>query len=86
MEPDVVGDWINHANGIYIYRAGDYGEGPDGDNWSYIAKDLSIRDFRPVEQGGTDEVDGKLIAGPFPTLEAAKAAYILIYGRSVSHA
>ena len=73
--------WSSGSHGIYLYRE-DYDESPNGDNWSYIdPKTLCIIDYRPdnSDTAKMREV-GKHVAGPFPTLDAAKVAFMLIYG------
>jgi len=83
----VSNEWLASAHGIYYARES-YDEGPDGDNWTYIdPKTLCIVDYRP-EKVGPDKVGvpldrGHHLAGPFPTLDAAKAAYIVMFGRYV---
>ena len=77
----MVREWSEGAHGIYYYRI-EYDEGPDGDNWSYIdQKTLCILDYRPETPLANPPDEGRLVAGPFPTLEAAKAAFVLLYGR-----
>jgi hypothetical protein len=72
--------WNTGAHGVYLYRAW-YDEGPNGDNWSYInLKTLCIVDHRPVRESYRIAETPAHIAGPFPDLDAAKAAYLLIYG------
>jgi len=80
----VSNEWLESAHGIYYARES-YDEGPDGDNWCYIdTKALTILSYRPKEDGtGTPLHQGLLLAGPFPTLDAAKAAYIVMFGRYV---
>jgi hypothetical protein len=72
--------WNTGAHGIYLFRNW-YDEGPNGDNWSYINPvSLCIVDHRPVGEFDRIAETPAHIAGPFETLDAAKTAYLLIYG------
>jgi hypothetical protein len=77
--------WLTGHHGVYVFRDGAYDEGPLGDNWSYIdINTLCIVDYRPEGNGGEPRDEPVVLAGPFPTLDVAKAAYLVMYG-SVSH-
>jgi len=68
------------SHGIYPHRPF-YDEGPLGDNWSYIdTKTLCIVHFRPTDKTKLPRTEAVIVAGPFPTLDAAKAAYVVMYG------
>ena len=75
------GDWAEGAHGVYLERDNDYDEGPGGDNWSYIDRDtLCVVDYRPVNKYATPRKEPIIVAGPFPTMDAAKVAFRVIYG------
>lgn len=77
------GDWAEGAHGVYLERDNNYDEGPGGDNWSYIdRKTLCVVDYRPKEpdQSRVPSHVPAIVAGPFPTLNAAKVAFRVIYG------
>jgi hypothetical protein len=70
------------VHGIYLQRDDGYDNGPNGDNWSYIdTKTMRIMDYRPLNTEQHINMVGAVVAGPFRTLNAAKAAFVLIYGR-----
>jgi hypothetical protein len=75
-------NWAEGAHGVYLQRNGRYDDGPGGDNWAYIdQRILCIINYCP-EGGGEPTEDPVIVAGPFPTLKAAKAAFLVIYGGS----
>jgi hypothetical protein len=72
--------WRESAYGLYLHRE-DYDLGPDGDNWSYIdLNTLTIVSYRA--ENGRDSLDKPfVVAGPFPSAKAVKAAWMVLYGR-----
>ena len=77
-------EWMDGQYGTYLWRV-THDLGPNGDNWSYIDREtLCIVDYRPEHGRGKSSTVGAHIAGPFPTMEAAKAAFLLLYGRGIN--
>jgi len=72
--------WLTASHGIYPFRPY-YDEGPLGDNWCYLdTHTLCIMSFRPEGEERAPRTKGVIVSGPFPTLEAAKAAYVVLFG------
>jgi hypothetical protein len=80
---NVKNEWSEGTAGIFLTR-GHYDDGPNGDNWSYIdRKTLCIVDYRPEKPDEGLCEKPIVLAGPFPSLDAAKAAFLVMYGREV---
>jgi len=74
--------WRVGSHGVYYPRE-HYDDGPGGDNWAYIQREtMCIVDYRPELHHGRMPDKPIIIAGPFPTMQAAKAAFLVIYGGS----
>jgi len=74
------GRWNEGAHGIYFWRTW-YDPSDYGDNWSYIdPRTCCIVNYAPEGEGNMPRVNPQHVAGPFPNVEAAKAAFLIIYG------
>ena len=75
------GRWNEGAHGIYFWRSW-YDESDNGDNWSYIdPRTCCIVNYVPESSDSVGPRATPLhVVGPFPNVEAAKAAFLVIYG------